>query len=407
MRVLMLTQFFAPVVGGEERVVESLSAELARRGHDVALATQRAEGLPDSEVRDGIRVHRIGTLAGRARWLFDDPQRPHVPPAPDPEALLGLRRLLQQERPDVVHAHNWFVHSFVPLKRRSGAALVVSLHDFSLVCATKRLMYKATVPCSGPGPVRCLRCSATVYGAVKGVPTTLANWIASIPERRAVDMFLPVSRAVAARTGLLGSDLPFRVVPNFIPEPSPAGAAADADRHVDGLPAGDFVLYAGDLSLDKGIDVLLAAYAGLDDAPPLVLIGRPCILPTARPANVRVLGLRPHEAVLEAWRRCAVAVVPSVWDEPFGMVALEALAAGRPVIATDAGALPEIVGDGEAGVVVPRRDPLALREALRRVLDDAEVRERMGAAARRRADTFRASAVVPLVERAYEEARLR
>jgi glycosyltransferase involved in cell wall biosynthesis len=96
-----------------------------------------------------------------------------------------------------------------------------------------------------------------------------------------------------------------------------------------------------------------------------------------------------------------VAVVPSIWPEPFGLVALEAMAAGRPVIASAAGALPEILGDGKAGVLVPPGDPGALRAALERLLGDPALRQRLADQAARRAREFGADAVVPRVEAAY------
>jgi glycosyltransferase involved in cell wall biosynthesis len=404
-KILMITQFFAPVIGGEERVVENLSMELQRRGHQVAVATLQVSGSPEYEVYRGIRVHRIRSLASRAGWLFSDPERRHVPPAPDPEAMLGLKRVLERERPDIVHAHNWLVHSFLPLKRWSRARLVVSLHDFSLVCATKRLMYEGISPCTGPGPVKCLACSRRVYGGLKGPTTTVLNWAAGLAERRVVDMFLPISDAVARRSGLVGVGLPFRVVPNFVPEAG-AETSRNGDHWMSQLPAGEFLLYAGDVTLDKGAGVLLDAYAQLENAPPLVLIGRadPRVLtPQRLNENVIVLGPWPHEALTQARRRCAVAIVPSVWDEPFGMVALEAMAEGRPVIASNVGGLAELVVGGESGLLVPRRDRSALRAALEALLSDRALRDDMGQAARRRVQAFSARRIVPLVEQAYQD----
>src|SRR6185295_15847838 len=98
---------------------------------------------------DGVRVHRIRSTVQRAGGLFSELSRPHAPPAPDPEALRGLRRVIEFERPDVIHAHNWLVHSLTPLKRRIGFPLVMSVHDYSLVCANKRLMRREQV-CEGP-----------------------------------------------------------------------------------------------------------------------------------------------------------------------------------------------------------------------------------------------------------------
>mgnify|MGYP001563273492 FL=1 len=80
MRILMLTQFYWPVIGGEERLVQDLSIELVRRGHEVAVATLWHEGLAEFELDRGVRVYRIRGLAQRVRWLFTEPGRRPAPP---------------------------------------------------------------------------------------------------------------------------------------------------------------------------------------------------------------------------------------------------------------------------------------------------------------------------------------
>jgi hypothetical protein len=82
MRVLMLAQFYAPIVGGEERMTESLAVALSRRGHDVAVATLRQAGQEPYEERAGVAIHRLPGAAQRLPWLFSDDGRRHAPPAP-------------------------------------------------------------------------------------------------------------------------------------------------------------------------------------------------------------------------------------------------------------------------------------------------------------------------------------
>lgn len=400
MRILMLTQFYWPVIGGEERLVQDLGIELVRRGHEVAVATLWHEGLAEFELDRGVRVYRIRGLAQRAGWLFTEPGRRHAPPWPDPEVLQSLRWVIGQERPEIVHAHNWLVYSFLPLKLWSQARLVMTLHDYSLVCAKKRLMWKGA-PCSGPGLTKCLACASEHYGVVKGIPVTLSNWVMGAVERVAVDMYLPVSQAVAAKNGLVGSHLPFQVIPNFVPN-AVGESILDSDPHHAQLPKEDYLLFVGDLSRDKGVEVLLSAHADLLNPPPLVLIGRRCSdTPTEFPRNVIVLNSWPHEAVMIAWQRSSIALVPSVVPETFGIVAIEAMAAGRPVIASRTGGLPDVVIDGETGLLVPPGDPGALRQALERLLADPKLCEYMGHAGKRRVAEFRANTVVPRIEQVY------
>ena len=272
MRILMLTQFYPPIIGGEERIVQDLSVELARRGHEVAVATLWHEGFQDYEIDRGVRIFRIHSTTQRASWLYSETQRRHAPPWPDPEATWALRRVITQVQPEIVHAHNWFMYSFLPLKWQSPARLVVTLHDYSLSCAKRRMVYQGA-PCSGPSLSKCLACSKEHYGLAKGIPTALGHRLMSRVGRGMVDMFLPVSTAVASGNGLVGSSLPFQVIPNFVPDELD-GDRVDTEAYTVQLPDEDFILFVGDLSRDKGIHTLLNAYATLKDAPPLVLIGR-------------------------------------------------------------------------------------------------------------------------------------
>jgi glycosyltransferase involved in cell wall biosynthesis len=400
MRILMLAQFYLPDMGGEEHHIRHLSHGLAARGHDVAVATLWKEGLADFEMDGHVRVYRIRGTVQRARWLYSETQRRHAPPFPDPGAVRALRRVVAREQPEIVHAHNWLLHSFLPLKAWSGARLIVTLHDYSLLCAKKRLMYHGA-RCDGPGVIKCLRCASNHYGPAKGIPTALANWAMGVAERRAVDMFLTVSHATAAGNGLLGSRVPFQVIPNFLPDDL-GEQSGDSDSRLAQLPDEDYLLFVGDLTPDKGVDVLLRAYKKLTPAPPLVLIGRPVMdIPAELSAGVTALKVWPHHAVMQAWRRCLVALAPSVWCEPFGMVVIEAMASGRPVIASRIGGLSDIVVDGETGLLVPPGDPEALQRAIECFLKDPGLRERMGQAGKRKVAEFRASAVVPRIEQVY------
>lgn len=417
MRILMLAQFYPPTVGGEEQHVHDLSHALAERGHHVAVATLWQRGLAEFELDGGVAVYRLRGLAQRAAWLYKDNERRHAPPLPDPETTWGLRAVLQREQPQIVHAHNWLIHSYLPLAPLHVARLVVSLHDYSLVCVQKRLM-RFDAPCDGPGLRKCLECAGHHYGGSKGSVTYFGNLAMSAWERRAVDLFLPVSKAVAQGNRLDEDGLPYQVIPNLLSEKLIAenGSAQDTattaliEPELDRLPAGDFLLFVGDVSADKGALLLLAAYRKLQASaaelpaglPPLVIIGRR-FEGTADelPTGVIALGRIPHAAVMEAWRRCTIALAPSVWAEPFGIVALEAMVAGKPLVASNTGGLADTVVHGETGLLVPPGDVDALAGGIRQLLKDPELRARLGHAAAQRAAEYRASNVAQSVERAY------
>jgi glycosyltransferase involved in cell wall biosynthesis len=156
------------------------------------------------------------------------------------------------------------------------------------------------------------------------------------------------------------------------------------------------VLYAGRLSPEKGVLELVEAADGL----PLVVAGD-------GPLRDRVpgaLGFVPHDRLLGLYERAAVVACPS-HREGYGVVCAEAMAYGRPVVASAVGGLLDLVVDGETGLLVPAGDVRALRGALERLLDDAELRRRLGAAARERArQLLSKEQAVALTVTAYDDA---
>ena len=402
MRVLMLTDQYPPLIGGIERHVRNLAAGLAERGHHVAVATSAFEGLPAEEDDGAVHVYRLRSTAQRVAGAATPSGRPYAPPFPDPEVVVGLRKVVARELPDVVHGHNWFGRSYVPLKQSSNAAFVMTLHDYGLVCAKRSLWYRGA-PCTGPEFSKCLHCAAANYGTARGTAITLGNWSTSVAEKRAVDMYLPVSRAVVKGNGLIADGLPFQVVPNFVP--SDVAQTADLKHPaLKQLPKAPFWLFVGTLSRNKGIHVLLDAYAGIAGAPPLVLIGsRWPETPASFPAGVTVIEDLDHPAVMAAWRKAQIGIVPSVFPDPCPTVAIEAMAAGVPLVASRVGGLPDIVADGETGVLVPVGDTGALRAALVALAADKKKQRAMARAATKRAVQFMAGSVLDRVESVYEE----
>jgi len=404
----MLTQSYAPIVGGIEHMVESISTELAKRGHEVIVATLRQ---PNSEPvgSELVPAYGLDSAVHNLPGLNLEEERRHAPPGPDPRTTWELRRMMKSFRPDVVHAHDWLIHSYLPLDRRSSPALVLSMHDYGLTCATKRFMHRGVSLCSGPGPLKCVQCACEVYESVaKGGPAAIGTRTSEGRMHKHVDVFLPVSSAVRDLCRL-GPEHPHRVINNFVPgAPAPLGVEPELSQ----LPEEPFIMYFGDVSEEKGVHNLIAAYRDLEAPPPLVLIGRRVAGEIEDTAGGLALGRMPHRLVLEALRRSLFTVAPSIWSDPFPVVALEAAAAGKPTIASRIGGLQDSVVDGETGFLVPPGDRPALTEAMRRLIDDPELRERMGgAAAARQAELYTPDTVIPQYEEAYdlalEQRRLR
>jgi glycosyltransferase involved in cell wall biosynthesis len=402
MRILLLSQFYPPIIGGEERHVRNLGAALAARGHQVVVGTSRRSGSPNEEMDGAVRVLRLPGTMHRLSGLHTDPERLHAPPFPDPELTFALWRLAADVRPDVVHAHNWIYASFLPVKALTGIPFVVTLHDYGLVCPKKNLMHFGTRLCDGPGLAKCLSCASRHYGAAKATVSTLGNRMTGLAARRLVDRFIPVSRAVARHNGLVDGRTPYEVIPNFVPDD--IGALGPEDARLRDLPADGFILFAGDLTPQKGVDVLLKAYAHLDRAPPLVLIGRGAAgMRAGLPPNVRVLGPWPHAAIMHAWHRSLFGVVPSVWREPCATVIMEAMASEKAVVATDVGGIPDVVAPGETGLLVPPGDVPALADAMQRLLNDRALLARLSAAALGGVGWLQAGSVVTRIEQVYRD----
>jgi glycosyltransferase involved in cell wall biosynthesis len=410
MRILLLAQFFPPDIGGEERHVFNLARTLAERGHEVAVATQRMAGVPDQEtLASGVRVHRFATAAMRLPGVYST-SRTHHPPLPDPRGVRELSRIVAQERPHVVHAHNWIVNSAVALRRSSPArprfGLVLTLHDFSQVCATKRLMRMGSA-CEGPAVARCLPCATAHYGPVVGPLTATATALMRPWKIRAIDHVVCVSTAVAS-----GNHIPHgpnaSVIPNFVLDDAVLGHAGDAaegraeDAPPD-LPIQEYLLFVGELSRDKGLPWLLRAYESLGNGrPPLLLVGRHTPdTPTQFPDGVVVCAEWPHGHVMAAFRRCLFAVLPSICLDACPTTVLEAMASGRPVIATTTGGIVDMIVDGESGLLVPPGDEHKLAEAMAGLLNAAGLRARLAAGAQERVQRFTASAVVERLEAVY------
>ena len=169
------------------------------------------------------------------------------------------------------------------------------------------------------------------------------------------------------------------------------------------LPDEPFILFVGALRRVKGVETLLAAYRELDSPPALVLLGTPeQDTPVDLGPGVFALGATTHPTVLAAWDRSLFGVMPSLWPEPFGSVVHEAMSRGKAVIGTFPGGHADMIQDGRTGLLVPPADVSALTAAMRRLIEQPELREQLGARGAQRARAFSAESVVPQFERFFQ-----
>ena len=416
LRILIASDHYPPFIGGAHRQTQLLAHELLQRGHEVRVATVWHVGMPDQEDDAGVPVHRFKQIRTAVPWLARDTRQRHQPPFPDPVTVWGLRRLIDRFQPDIVHSHGWFCYSCAAALLGKQIPLLITARDYAYGCPTRSLVFRSEQLCSGPAPRKCLECAGQLYGAPKGWAAvagvslsgpllkrkmmgihSISSYVQQMIRRDFVRK--PAQPAPAGQAPLIEV-----VIPSFAEDESTIAEqpTTSIDRYIEQLPKQPFILFVGALRLVKGLAQLLEAYERLVDPPTLVLIGTiEADTPQVFPPGVVVLQDFPHRAVMAAWERCIFGVIPSLWPEPLGSVVYEAMSKGKAVIGTTPGGHTDMIVDRETGLLVPVGDVDALTQAMRELIDNIELRERLGRAAREPAKLFTASFAVPRFEQAY------
>lgn len=368
--------------GGEDEVVRVERELLGAAGHEVIA----------HEVENPVSpVESAATLAAAA-W--------------NPRQARRLQKLILETRPDVVHVHNtWFTLSpaVIITARRAGVPIVATLHNFRLACVAATLYRDGGVctDCLGgrgrgrswPGVVhRCYRDSVVASGLAAG--TQSLHRLRRTYERD-VDRFVAPSHFVASVMG--ASRLPaerITVVPNPVLDP---GVREEPPSR------SDRVLYVGRLVTEKGIIAFARTWARhAPGALRLSIVGDgPARDELAGLRGVELLGQVPRHDVDRLMLTSRALAFPSLGPEPFGLVAVEAMAAGLPVLGSDRGAIPELIGD-PAWVVDPDGASAWIPEIARLDLDD--VVDGAGRANRQRyVSAFTDGVALRRLERVYRE----
>ena len=275
-----------------------------------------------------VKVHRLQSSAQRFPRIYSETERPHATPVADPRLRAQIRALVSSRAYDVLHAHDWIVNSVLGAAGRGRTPVVYTMHDYSHVCATKRMMQGNSV-CPGPEPAACVRCASAMYGPVMGPGVYVANTIQRRRRRSRVTAFVPVSAAVA-RSTQLDSAVHSVVIPNFVPDSIVMDAAEWPNARSHRQRGPDPVRRRS--SLRQGSDRpprrlrttqrSSAASHGRQDVPST---------PLAPVQGANVLGPVPAQDMVNLMRSAArLVVVPSIVYDACPTVVLEAMAAGRP-----------------------------------------------------------------------------
>lgn len=308
---------------GENTVVDQEMAQLSAAGVEV---------LPFLRSSDEISTLPVGRkLLLPASPLYAAP------------AQRDLRALIREHRPDVLHLHNpypllspWVVRT----AQAAGVPVVHTVHNYRQVCASGVFFRDGHLctDCAG----RRFPTPAIEHACYRGSRAQSTVMAATLAAHRGtwhrVERFIALTDAIAQHLIGYGIDEHRIVVkPNSTPDPGPPA------------PLGDGFLFIGRLTEEKGVRLLLEAW-GRRPAGRLRVVGdgplRAEVEAFARTRDdVDFLGSVDREGVASAFRESAVVVAPSIWHDVLPTVILEALAAGRPVLGTDLGGIPYLIGD--------------------------------------------------------------
>ncbi|MDP7729296.1 glycosyltransferase family 4 protein [Mycobacterium sp. TY813] len=372
MKILMISWEYPPVViGGLGRHVHHLSTALAEAGHEVVVLSRRPTGTDPSthptsdEVHDGVRV--IAAAQDPHEFTFGADMMAWTLAMGHAMIRAGLSIKSpgnkRQWRPDVVHAHDWLV--------AHPALALAEFYDVPIV---------STIHATEAG-----RHSGWVSGAISRQVHAVESWLV-----RESDSLITCSASMREEiTELFGPGLSeTTVIRNGIDAARwPFGARRPRTGPAE-------LLYVGRLEYEKGVHDAIAALPRVRRAHPgttLTIAGdgtqQDWLVEQARKHKVRkatrFVGHLHHDELLAALHRADAAVLPSHY-EPFGLAALEAAAAGIPLVTSNTGGLGEAVIDGVTGMSFAPRDVAGLAEKVRGVLDDPAAAQRRARAARER-----------------------
>ena len=361
MRILLAPATYYPKVGGVEEVTRQLARQLRARGHRVEILTNRWRGAGPSDVVDGVEVRRVAfPLPGaRRRFALQAPRAA--------AALLASRA-------EVIH--------------------LVAAGPIAAYVAALRPLLRARVVLTSQGEVGIAQ--DRIFHRSRALRWAIQRLLADADAVTGCSQF--VLDELRSEFGLAA---PATVVPNGV---DPAELVAEPAHE------GRYVLAAGRLVVQKGFDVLLRAFARADLPSHRLLVageGRECerllrlTSELGLDGRVEWLGSADRRRLASLLAGAEVVVMPSR-QEPFGIVLLEAMAAGKPAIASRVGGVPEFA-EG-AAELVPPEDPEALAAALTRLVSDDELRASLVAAARERAASYTWDRIATRYEEIYAAA---
>lgn len=408
MKVLLVGTQVDHLGGGAAAALRQLAQGLKLHGVEVVIVSTHREPVSSQQQADGIRIYSFRPR--NLYWIGDkDTQPPHkkalfqIVDIWNPQVRQALQAIIEHERPDIVHSHKLrgLSPSVWSAASRAGVTnLVHTCHDYELISPegtlSGRLGRRAAEGELMMWPYQALRRNFS-----KAVRTVTAPSRFTLDRHIALRYFPKATPRVIPNSHGIGMDelAALRTV------------VETRAQHNDKTTPGR-ALYLGRLDPPKGIESLCTAFATAVAAHPSLHLdvagwGTLLDLLKDRYRNIPQLvfhgpveGEKKHELLLNA----DVVVIPSIWEEVFGIVIVEALAYGKPVIATSIGAIPELVIEGKTGHLVPPGDTYALADQLARVASSPHLFRGMTPACLDAAKTYTLESITAAYLAAYNSA---
>ena len=355
-----------------------------KKGNEVTVYTRYTKGLKDEEELHGIRIKRIFRALARFTVGGGDVLDQRAVDAVESRTLI---KEAKKDDAEILHSHNRDTAVFTAIAaKKTGIPSVAHIRDYWPICP-KRDLFRGKSICSGPE--NCALCMARFYGNKWKLPFYLKSSADTRYRRKKLGYLNPFFIHISDYSRKTLKMEPSVRIYNPIDLSLFRNAGEERGK----------VLYIGGMTKHKGVDILVKAAKGLDIK--LHLIGDGYLLRGISQENVVKHGALPYEKMLKELSTAEMVVVPSVWPEPFGRVAVEGMAAGKPVIVSPYGALPEIVGGG--GLVLNEFDSKNLRNAILRLHDDDSMREELSKKALDRVKDFAPEKISLSVLSLYKE----
>lgn len=380
MRILHVHKYYYERAGAERYMFELMRLQ-EERGHTVApFSMHHPKNKPTpwssyfvSEINTERLRYGFGVVHQFLRALWSR------------EAYKNMEQMLRAFQPDVVHVHNIYTHlspSILKACKQAGVPVVMTAHDYGTISANYALWDRDQPMGKRRGIFATARTRfiKDSYLATFILACIMAWHRFTHAYRKRIDRYIAISDFMKSTLQQAGvSPKKISTVYNFV-DPICIPRASET--------AG--VLYVGRLERYKGLQTLIEAMDAFPGTP-LYIAGtgedeQLFRRLTKKHDNVHFLGFISHEQLAKKLSEVRVAVFPSLWQEPFGLVVVEAMACGTPVIVSDRGALPELVQEGVSGTVFSAGDVHALTEALKPFIANATEVQHMGQAAKKFAE---------------------